>query len=149
MILNIIKHPNPVLRNKSRELKREEILNSDFKNFIENLGETMLKKDGIGLAAPQVYKNIRAIVVNLKNSAVCFINPKIIKKSWLKNIIEEGCLSIPGVFGKVKRHNSVVIKYLDLNADLKKLKAKNLFARVLQHEIDHLNGVLFIDKVIK
>ena len=149
MLLPIITHPNPTLRKKSREIIRDEILNPEFKKFIKNLGETMIKKDGIGLAAPQVNKLIKAVVVNTDNQPKEFINPKIIKKSWRKNIMEEGCLSIPGVFGSVKRPNSVTLKYLDLNAQEHKLKAKGLLARVLQHEIDHLDGILFIDKVVK
>ncbi len=149
MILNILIHPHPNLRKKSRELATNEILNPEFKKFIKNLGETMIKKDGIGLAAPQVDKAIRAIVVNIDEKAMPFINPKIIKKSLRKNIMEEGCLSIPGVFDKVKRHTIIWVEYLDLDAKKHKIKASNLFARVLQHEIDHLDGILFIDRVKK
>ncbi len=149
MILNILTYPNPNLRNKSRELKREEILSADFKKLVKDMSETMFEKDGIGLAAPQINKNLCVIVVNLKNSAVVFINPKILKKSWRKNVMEEGCLSIPGIYGKVKRNNSIIVKYLDLNGDLQKLKAKKTLAQILQHEIDHLDGILFIDKMIK
>ncbi len=113
------------------------------------MGKTMLRKDGIGLAGPQVNESIRVITININGEAVAFINPKIIKKSWRKNTAEEGCLSIPGVYGKVKRHTNVEVKFLDKNANPQKIKGNKLLARVFQHEIDHLNGVLFIDKMEK
>ena len=109
----------------------------------------MIKKDGIGLAAPQVNIAKRVIIVNSNNNAAVFINPKIIKKSFLKNKMEEGCLSIPGVYKKVKRYNSVTMQFQDLKAKKQKIKANKLLARILQHEIDHLDGVLFIDKIVK
>ncbi len=149
MILNIITHPNPNLRNKSHEINEDEILSSDFKELIKNLSQTMIKKDGIGLAAPQVNIAKRVIIVNSNNNAAVFINPKIIKKSFLKNKMEEGCLSIPGVYKKVKRYNSVTMQFQDLKAKKQKIKANKLLARILQHEIDHLDGVLFIDKIVK
>lgn len=148
MILEILKHPNPKLKEKSRELTQDEVLNPEFQEFVKNLGETMIKNNGMGLAAPQVDRHVRAIVVNTGNKAVPFINPKIIRKSWRKNIMEEGCLSIPGTYGNVKRHNIIHLEYLDLDAKKHKIKASGLLARVFQHEIDHLDGILFIDKML-
>lgn len=145
--MEILIHPNPILREKSRELNREEILDDNFQDFMNDLGQTMFAKDGIGLAAPQVDRSIRAIVVNMDNKAVSFINPEIIKKSLLKTTMEEGCLSLPGIYGLVRRPRGVEIKYLDLQGKEKEIKAKGLLARVLQHEIDHLKGILFIDKI--
>lgn len=148
-MLKIITHPNSILRQTARELTSEEILSQKIKKLIEEMTETMLKNNGIGLAAPQVGQSIRLIAINSEKEIIAFINPKIIKKSWRKNIEEEGCLSIPGVFLPVKRHNSVTMEFLNLAGEKQILKAKNLLARVLQHEIDHLDGILFIDKAEK
>lgn len=111
--------------------------------------ETMLKNDGIGLAAPQIGENIRAVVINTKDGAIFMINPAIVKKSLIKEWGEEGCLSVPFVYGQVKRHKNVTCAYAGLDGKEKKLKAQGLLARVIQHEIDHLDGILFIDKAKK
>lgn len=148
MILDILTHPNPNLRKKSHKVSDEEILSSDFNKLVKDMSETMFKKDGVGLAAPQVSKNLRVVIVNLKNSAITFINPKILKKSWRKDIMEEGCLSVPGIYGKVKRPINITLKFQDGQGKKQKIKANKLLARILQHEIDHLDGVLFIDKVV-
>lgn len=149
MLLDILTFPHPTLKQKSRPVSREEILNSQFKKFIKDLGETMLKNEGVGLAAPQVNQSIRAIIININQKPMPFINPLIIKKSWRKNVKEEGCLSLPNIYGLVKRHNAIAIRYLDINGQEQQLKAKGLLARVLQHEIDHLEGVLFVDRINK
>jgi len=106
----------------------------------------MLESDGVGLAAPQIGKNIRLCVINAKEGPICLINPKITKKSWTKEWGEEGCLSIPNVFGQVKRHKKITCQYFNLSGKVLKLSAEGLLARVIQHEVDHLDGVLFIDK---
>ncbi len=142
--LPIITNPNPILRKKSVEIK--QIQAKQFQQLCLDMAKTMREKDGVGLAAPQIGQNIRLIVVNTKGGAVCMINPKITKKSLTKEWGEEGCLSIPDVFGKVKRHKKINCKYLDKNNKEKKIQAQGLMARVIQHEIDHLDGVLFIDK---
>lgn len=108
--------------------------------------KTMLKTDGVGLAAPQIGKNIRLAVINSKDGVFCLINPKLTKKSWAHELAQEGCLSIPGVFGQVKRHKKISLIYYDGDGKKIKLTATGLMARVIQHEIDHLDGVLFIDK---
>ena len=149
MILNIIKHPNPLLREKSREIERDEIFSPEFKNFIKNMTKTMLKKDGVGLASPQIGELKRIFIAVINGTPQVFINPKITKKSWRKNTMEEGCLSIPGVYGKVKRPTSVEVEYLDLSGEKRKIKANKFNARVIQHETDHLNGILFIDRMKK
>ena len=147
--MNIITHPNPILRQKSLAINPEQILNSEFKKFVKDMGKIMLKKDGAGLAAPQVGKNIRVIIIETENGPQAYINPKILKKSWRKNVMEEGCLSIPGVFGKVKRSTTICLEYSDLETKKHKIKTSGLLARVFQHEIDHLDGILFIDKIQK
>lgn len=145
-ILNIIKNPDPLLRKKSVELSLSDIRSKNFSAFCENMAKTMIKKDGVGLAAPQVGKNIRLIVVNEKDGIICMINPKITKRSWRKECDEEGCLSVPNTFGQVKRNQSIKCAYVSLEGKNKTINAKGLLARVIQHEIDHLDGILFIDK---
>jgi len=143
-LLPIIINPNPILRKKSVEIKQIE--SKQFQQLCLDMAKTMQEKDGVGLAAPQIGRNIRLIVINTKDGAVCMINPVITKKSLTKEWGEEGCLSVPDIFGQVKRHKKITCKYLDKNGKEKKIKAQGLMARVIQHEVDHLNGALFIDK---
>lgn len=145
-ILDILTNPNPKLRIESEKIDLEKIKSKDFLKFCANMEETMKEKDGIGLAAPQVGENYRLIVVNSKDDILCMINPEIKNKSLLKEWDEEGCLSLPNIFGKVKRHKSIKCFYVDKKGNEQKLSAKGLLARVIQHEIDHLDGILFIDK---
>jgi peptide deformylase len=144
IILEIIIEPNPILRKKSAEIKN--INDKQFQQLCLDMAETMKKKDGVGLAAPQIGQNIRLIIINTKEGAVCMINPKIIKKSLTKEWGEEGCISVPNVFGQVKRCKKIICKYLNKDGKEVKINAKGLMARVIQHEIDHLDGILFIDK---
>lgn len=145
--LSIITEPNPILRKKAKSVK--DPLSSDIQQFIPDLVKMMFKEDGIGIAAPQVGKSIQMIVVNQKDEPLVLINPKVKSKSIRTEVAEEGCLSVPGIFGLVKRSKKAKIEALDRNGEQLKVKAEGLFARVLLHEIDHLNGILFIDKVIK
>ena len=145
-ILNIIIYPNPILLKKAGEVKKEKMRSLEIKELCLSMVKTMLKKDGIGLAAPQVGKSSRIIVVNIKEGQIIMLNPKINRKSLLKEWGEEGCLSVPGVFGEVKRHKKIACEYFDMSAKKIKLKAEGLLARVIQHEIDHLDGILFVDK---
>ena len=108
----------------------------------------MLQEDGVGLAAPQVGALKRLVVVNTSNGVKEFVNPKILRRSFRKNIIEEGCLSVPKVFEKVKRAKNIKVKFQDRRGVWRKLKCDDFLSRVLQHEIDHLDGILFIDKII-
>ena len=145
MILTIQKgQNNNILRQKSTPVKNitEEIL-----NLIKNMAETILKFDGVGLAACQVGKNIQLFVVNPKLSKkYIFINPEIIKISKKTEAMEEGCLSLPNVFVKKERAKSIKIKAVDENGKQFKLKANDMLARVIQHEMDHLIGILITDK---
>ncbi len=135
---------NPVLRKKSLKIKE---VNKDIHNLAIDILETMYKNNGVGLSACQIGKNIRLFVLPKKLSKKwAFINPEIIKISKKEEAIKEGCLSLPGVFVPVKRAKSVKVKAIDENGKEFKLKAKNLLARVIQHENDHLNGVLITDK---
>ncbi len=143
-MLNITTIPNPLLRQKSLVIK--EPLAQEIQDLLPEMIETMIKKDGVGLAAPQIGLNIRLIVVRHKDNDIVMINPEILKKSLFKEWDEEGCLSVPGVFGQVKRHKKLTVRYLDGDGKSQQLEAEGFFARVIQHEVDHLNGVLFIDK---
>ena len=136
----------PVLRRKSRELKSEELQKEEIQQLILDMEKTMKEKDGIGLAAPQVDQSIRIIVINTEDGSLALINPRILRKSWKKEIMEEGCLSLPEIFGLVKRSTRIKLMALDKNGKKIKFQASGFFARVIQHEVDHLDGVLFIDK---
>ena len=139
----------PVLRQKSRALKTDELQNKEIQQLILDMEKTMVEKDGVGLAAPQVGHNIRVIVINTQDGILALINPRILRKSWKKEILEEGCLSLPEIFGLVKRSAKVSLVALDKKGKKIKFQASGFFARVIQHEVDHLDGVLFIDKAKK
>ncbi len=143
-MLNIVINPNPILRKKAEKVNNP--LSSDIQSLIPEMIKTMLAKDGIGLAAPQIGKSIRIIIIHHKDKDLVMINPKIIKKSLIKEWDEEGCLSVPNVFGDVKRCKKITVKYIDEFGKEQILATEGLLARVIQHEVDHLDGILFIDK---
>lgn len=145
-ILLIITDPNPILKKKSVEIELKKINSKEIQELYLNMEKTMEEKKGVGLAAPQIGKNIRLIIINTKDGGVAMFNPKIIRKSLTKEWGEEGCLSVPGLFCQVKRHKKITCKYLNKNGEEEKIIAQGLMARVIQHEIDHLDGILFIDK---
>ncbi len=146
MILNIVTLPEPSLHEKSKSVPAEQIKDSEFQTLLEDMAETMYKKDGIGLAAPQIGRNLRVVIVATKDGPLTLINPEIISKSWRQSVQEEGCLSVPETFVNVKRHNSIKVKALDKQGKETEFKAKGMFARVIQHELDHLDGILIVDK---
>ena len=147
-ILTIPKYEKK-LRQKSNDLNVDLIATPGMQKFFEELGKTMLLTNGLGLAAPQVARQIRVIALNVAGQAHIFINPNITKKSLFKDTMEEGCLSVPGRYGKVKRHKKITIEYLDKTGQWHKEKITGLLSRVIQHETDHLDGLLFIDKLTK
>jgi peptide deformylase len=149
MILPIITIPNPILRQRAKELTPEEIKNQDIRKLITDMRETVEPAGGVGLAAPQVGFSVRLIVIAIQNKITVLINPEIINFSWRKEVAEEGCLSVPGKWGSVKRAKIIKVKALSENGEVVKFKARDLFARVMQHEIDHLNGMLFTDRAKK
>ena len=134
---------NEILRKKS------ELINSidrTILKLIKDMKATMKKEKGIGLAAPQVGFNVRVILVTLDNkSVVPMINPKIILHSNATEFGEEGCLSVPGKWAQIKRYSEITVEYLDEKGSQQTLKLNELNARVVQHEIDHLDGILFTD----
>jgi len=146
MTLNIVTYPNPILRKKAALIK--DPLAIDVQALIPELIKTMYRDKGIGIAAPQVGKSIRLIALNIKDGHLVLINPRIVSKSIRKELGEEGCLSVPGVFGMVKRHRKVKVEALDKEGKKTTIIGEGLLARVLQHEIDHINGILFTDKLV-
>src|SRR5690606_28493509 len=107
--------------------------------------ETMYATDGVGLAAPQIGENLRVIVVDPGDGPLALINPEIIQAQG-SEVDVEGCLSLPGVLGYVERFSDLIVEYLDERGKPQRIEASGLLARILQHEIDHLDGLLFIDK---
>jgi len=145
-LLDIVTNPNEILRKISADVTPGDLNTKEFKTLFEDMVLTMIQKDGVGLAAPQIGKNIRIIVVNTKNGPIGMANPVLTKKSWSQEWGEEGCLSVPKTFGKVRRHKKVSCTYFNEKGQKKKVVARGFFARILQHEIDHLDAILFIDK---
>lgn len=143
-ILPLVFHPDQRLRELSVEIDQNNI--PDLVSLASDMSETMIVDKGIGLAAPQIGQNIRLIIVNTKSGPQVMFNPKIVKKSIRQEWGEEGCLSIPGVFGNVKRYRTVECSFFDTKGQRQVAEAEGLLARVIQHEIDHLDGILFIDK---
>ncbi len=145
MIYDIVTHPNKKLREKSKRLLKKDITSKKIQKVLLDMKETMVKKDGVGLAAPQIGIQKRIITICTKDGELAFINPRILKRSWKKETDQEGCLSVPGVNGDVKRNYRVLVEAYNENAIRFKIDAKGLMARIFQHEIDHLDGILFID----
>ncbi len=146
-ILEIRKFNDPVLRKRSKKVWR---IDEDIHRLVLNMAQTMKEKEGVGLAAPQVGELKRIIVVETDyrtRKALALINPKIIKRSREKIISTEGCLSFPDMFIDIKRSKQVTVRAKDVSGKEIEVKAEGLLARVLQHEIDHLNGTLFFERL--
>jgi peptide deformylase len=145
-VLPIRKLPEPVLRQKAKKVTG---VDASMRKLIDDMIETMHEASGVGLAAPQVGISLRMVVICMPEEdaeEIVLINPEIIKKSGEREI-EERCLSVPGWVGQVKRAVSVTVKGRDENWKEVRIKADELLAQALEHEIDHLNGVLFVDRV--
>ena len=147
----ILTEPNSTLRQKSLKVDK---VDEDLQGLMNDMVETMYAAPGIGLAAIQVGVPKRVIVLDISQKEgikkpMYFVNPEIINKSENKATYEEGCLSVPGQFAEIDRPESCHIKYLDYNGEPKELKAKGMLATCIQHEMDHLEGILFIDYLSK
>jgi peptide deformylase len=144
-VLPICRLPNDnVLRQKA---KRISIIDASVQRLIDNMIETMQSANGVGLAAPQVGKSLRVIVVQIPGEEPqVIINPEIVKRSGEQEVTE-GCLSVPGYYGEIKRSAEVTAKGKDRRGKAVRIKATGLMAEALEHEIDHLNGVLYIDHI--
>jgi peptide deformylase len=143
--------PDPVLRQVSKPVER---VDEDVRKFAGDLLETMYDAPGIGLAGIQVGEPLRVLVIDLAKEGEpkapqIFINPEIVSRGGERSIYEEGCLSIPDYYAEVERPAQVTVKYVDLDGMEREVEAEGLLATCLQHEIDHLNGVLFIDHISK
>jgi peptide deformylase len=150
-IRKILTEPDPFLRQKSTNV---EEVNDEIRILMNDMLETMYHAPGIGLAAIQVGIPKRVIVIDLSRAEeekkpLYFINPEIITNSDNNAAYEEGCLSVPGQFAEISRPDKCKVKYLDYNGNAKILEAQGLLATCLQHEIDHLEGILFIDYLSK
>lgn len=145
-IRNIRKENDEILKKRSKEV---EVVDDKIRKLIKDMMDTMHKYDGLGLAAPQVGILKRIIVIDLYEEGPCFalINP-VIEKSNGKQIVGEGCLSFPNTFGQVERPAEVTVTGLDENGKKTTIEATGLLAQALCHEIDHLNGKVFIDMII-
>ena len=147
----ILTEPNQILRKKS--LKVEKV-DKDLQILMDDMLETMYAAPGIGLAAIQVGVPKRVIVLDLApkdspKNPMYFVNPEIIEKSKTNSTYEEGCLSVPGQFAEIDRPDKCYIKYLDYHGQPQEIKAEGMLATCIQHEIDHLEGILFIDYLSK
>ena len=147
----ILTEPNKILREKSLEV---ENVDKDIQKLMDDMLETMYAAPGIGLAAIQVGIPKRIIVLDVehkegKKNPIFLINPKIIKKSENKSTYEEGCLSVPGQFAEIDRPDKCHVKYLDYHGNKKEINAEGMLATCIQHEMDHLEGILFIDYLSK
>jgi peptide deformylase len=153
-ILKVARMGHPVLRAPARALDRPEIKSAPIQKLIDDMLETMIEYHGVGLAAPQVHEGLRVFVAALdtgdkdsETEPVAIINPEItplgdeIVEDW------EGCLSIPDIRGRVPRHREIKVRAFDRGANRIEIRAQNFSARVIQHETDHLHGVLFFDRM--
>jgi len=140
-IYQIVKVGDNILREKAKPVPK---INSSIIKLLDNMKDTMDDALGVGLAAPQVGVSKRVIVIDIGEGLIEFINPEITSSEGIKKEVE-GCLSVPGVKGEVSRAERVIVTGLNRNGDQIEIKAEGLLARALQHEIDHLEGVLFID----
>jgi len=147
----ILIEPNEILRQKSQNVS---VVDKELQTLMDDMLETMYAAPGIGLAAIQIGIPKRVIVLDLSRNddpkqPMFFINPEIIYKSESNTTYEEGCLSVPGQFAEIDRFDKCSIKYLDYYGETKEIEAKGMLSTCIQHEIDHLEGILFIDYLSK
>ncbi|MEK7606984.1 MAG: peptide deformylase [Patescibacteria group bacterium] len=148
-ILPILKEPNEVLRARAAEVNLTEWKREDLEALAADMILTMQKAPGVGLAAPQIGQSIRLIIIEREGEPLALMNPVIIKRPWRKASMDEGCLSVPGKFGIIKRSPWVVVRAQHLDGSPFEIKAEGMLAEIFQHEIDHLDGILYIDKAEK
>ena len=147
---NIITVPDPLLKSISKPVDK---INNEIKILINDMFETMYNAPGIGWAAVQIGIPLRVVVIDIskgdEKKPYFFVNPNIVWRSDKTSTYEEGCLSIPNQFAEIERPESCRVEYLDLNNQKKEIEASGLLSTCIQHEIDHLNGILFIDYLSK
>ncbi len=149
-IRNILTEPNKILRQISTKVER---VGKEEQKLMDDMLETMYAANGIGLAAIQVGVPKRIIVMDLskdkEKKPMFFVNPEINNKNKINSVYEEGCLSVPNQFAEIERPSTCEVKFLDYNGNEKIIKAEGLLATCIQHEMDHLEGILFIDYLSK
>ncbi len=153
-LLPILIHPDPRLREKAAPVTLETINEPDFQALLVDMEETMRQKDGAGLAAPQIGRSLRLALVTAEKRLLVLINPRITKKSWRQETAEEGCLSVLDgkgeiIYAPLARTKRITCVYWDEKGQKQKIRAEKILARIIQHEIDHLDGILFIDRLEK
>ena len=147
----ILTEPNAILREKSLNV---DMVDKDLQKLMDDMLETMYAAPGIGLAAIQIGIPKRVIILDIdqkegQKNPLFFVNPEIIEKSENSSTYEEGCLSVPGQFAEITRPEKCFVKYLDYYGQKKEIKAEGMLATCIQHEMDHLEGILFIDYLSK
>jgi len=145
MALPIIAYPNPVLRKKAKSVRT---ITPEIRKFVKDMVETMYHAKGVGLAATQVGQLLKIVVIDIskdRDQLMVFINPKITKRSKDMDIMAEGCLSVPGYEGDVQRSITITVKTMNLKGDTVSFEAQGFLARAIQHELDHLDGKLYLD----
>jgi peptide deformylase len=159
-MLQVLTLPTKSLHERSTEFNPALLSDKSFQSWMEEFKQTMHSKDGVGLAAPQVGKNIRVCTINASatklvmdekhkqeyQNDLILVNPVWQKTSRKQKTDLEGCLSVPGLYGKVKRYHDIIVEALNERGEKIKFEAHGFFARVIQHEIDHLDGILFVDR---
>ena len=143
-IVSYLNDRNNILRKENIEVKRD---NLEINNIINDMFETLEESGGVGLAAPQIGKNLRVFIINLDGIKMTFINPKIIKKFGQKTLMEEGCLSVPDINVGIIRESEIFIEYYDRKWKYSNEHFDGILARIIQHEYDHLEGTLILDYV--
>ncbi|CAN5167810.1 peptide deformylase [soil metagenome] len=157
MILPIVTHPNPILTTPTVAIAE---ITPEIHQLVADMRETMHNAKGLGLAAPQINRGISLCILEFEDPEgesergeafpfTVLINPRITWQGFRQSVDEEACLSIPGVYGDVKRPSAIRVKALNLDGETVQIEARGLFARAIQHEIDHLNGKLFTSYVTK
>ncbi len=142
--MKVFKLGEDILRQKAVEVEK---IDEEITNLIDQMFETMYEENGIGLAGPQIGKNLRLFVIELDDEVRhVFINPQIISTSQETSLYEEGCLSIPGVYEQIERPVKITVQALNEKGKAFTVEAEGLLARAIQHEYDHLEGILFIDR---
>lgn len=140
-ILEIVKAGNKILKQKAMPVKK---IDRKTKQLLDDMAQTLYKAEGVGLAAPQVGVSSRVVVIDAGDGLIELINPVIVEKSGSETA-SEGCLSIPGIWGEVERYAEVTVEALNREGKKIRINGKGLLARAFQHEIDHLEGILFIE----
>ena len=144
-VYQIVTMPDPVLRQKAQKVEK---INAGVLRVLDNLRDTMYAADGVGIAAPQIGVSKRMIVIDPGDQLIEMINPQIISSEG-EQTAREGCLSVPDMVGWCKRAQTIKVKGLNRNGEEVEMEAVDMLARVFQHEIDHLDGILFPDKAIQ